>query len=44
MPDFAKDWRFFEESSMSINEYLAQVRRALDRLDVYGFAESIVFQ
>ena len=29
---------------MSINEYLAHVRCAIDRLDVCGFAESIVFQ
>ena len=28
---------------MSINEYLASIRRALERLDGYGFAESIVF-
>ena len=28
---------------MSINEYLASIRRAVERLDVYGFAESIVF-
>ena len=28
---------------MSINEYLASIRHAVERLDVYGFAESIVF-
>lgn len=29
---------------MSISEYLASVRRAVERLDTYGFAESIIFQ
>jgi hypothetical protein len=29
---------------MSINEYLASIRRAVERLDTYGFAESIIFQ
>ncbi len=29
---------------MSISEYLASIRRAVGRLDTYGFAESIIFQ
>lgn len=29
---------------MSISEYLASIRRAIERLDTYGFAESIIFQ
>ncbi len=29
---------------MSISEYLVSIRRAVGRLDAYGFAESIIFQ
>lgn len=29
---------------MSISEYLTFVRHAIERLDTYGFAESIIFQ
>ena len=29
---------------MSISEYLVSIRRAIERLDTYGFAESIIFQ
>ncbi len=29
---------------MSISKYLASIRSAVDRLDTYGFAESIIFQ
>jgi hypothetical protein len=29
---------------MSISEYLTSIRCALERLDTYGFAESIIFQ
>ena len=29
---------------MSISEYLASIRSAVERLDTYGFAESIIFQ
>lgn len=29
---------------MSISEYLASIRRAIERFDTYGFAESIIFQ
>jgi len=29
---------------MSISEYLASIRRAIERLDIYGFAESIILQ
>ena len=29
---------------MSISDYLASVRRAIERLDTYGFAESIIFR
>ncbi len=29
---------------MSISEYLASIRSAVERLDTYGFAESILFQ
>ncbi len=29
---------------MSISEYLASIRIAVERLDTYGFADSIIFQ
>jgi hypothetical protein len=29
---------------MSLSEYLASIRRAIERFDTYGFAESIIFQ
>ncbi len=29
---------------MSISEYLSSIRSAVERLDTYGFAESIIFQ
>ncbi len=29
---------------MSISKYLASIRSAVDRIDTYGFAESIIFQ
>lgn len=29
---------------MSISEYLSSIRDAIERIDTYGFAESIIFQ